>query len=253
MADLEHRQTSFMEAIVFGSSYHAAELGPTRRGLAAQAALEIHRATVFGGLASALGLIFPTVKARLGQERFSIIAERFIAANLPTDARLNLYGAGFPAFLAEASEEEALVDLARFDQAIDTALNGPDEAERRTIAIDTGVSLSLPVSLSVLMLSSAADDMRSDPPVRPVVSDERTGNPASFCFALWRRGPVVVTRRVSRVAASFLKALLEIGDPAAALVAAEALEDQATALSAIQAEVFAAPFAHIVSHKDCAP
>ena len=82
----------------------------------------MHRNTVFGALAQALALTYPTVAALAGEAFFDRAAAAFATEAPPSEARLSAYGGQFPDFLATwppAAELPCLGDVARFDLAID--------------------------------------------------------------------------------------------------------------------------------------
>ncbi|HTP38428.1 MAG TPA: DNA-binding domain-containing protein [Steroidobacteraceae bacterium] len=93
--------------------------------------LSIYRNTCFSTLVSALRLSFPAVQRLVGDEFFEGAARQFIAAQPPTSAYLNEYGARFPAFLrgfAPAAGLPYLGDVAELEWAVNRALHAEDAA-----------------------------------------------------------------------------------------------------------------------------
>src|SRR5262249_2179661 len=114
--------------------------------------------------------------------------------------------------------------------------------------------LSLPVSLALLQLERPADDIRdaleAGDDARLAALDLR---PAIRRFAVWRAGDGAGLRALSPAAATFLGALLAGVDAAAALDAAAEAGGRDAALLAIQADVFAASFAQVVTAQPRTP
>jgi Putative DNA-binding domain len=84
-----------------------------------QAGFAVYRNTVFKGCIDALQANFPAVARLVGEEWFRAAAAAYVPASPPADARLVLYGADFPAFLAAfepARELPYLADVARLDR-----------------------------------------------------------------------------------------------------------------------------------------
>lgn len=212
----------------------------------AAAALGVHRNTVFGGLANALRLTFSTVDALVGEDFFDQAACAYAAFDPPRQARLDVYGDGFPDFLdayGPASELTYLSDVARLDLAVDRVAAAQDLPLGRLSPIDAAVALALPVSLTVLELRYPANLIRA-----ALADDDEAGlaridlAPNRRWIAVWRSGEGAMVRHLSLPAGAFLAALVA-GRGADQALAAAGPSDEA--LLAIQAEVFAAPFAII--------
>jgi hypothetical protein len=89
----------------------------------------IYRNTVLATLVRALRLGFPTVERLVGAEFFEGAAQAFALGQPPSNADLNAYGAGFPAFLQEfppCAGLPYLPDVARLDWAVAQALHADD-------------------------------------------------------------------------------------------------------------------------------
>lgn len=214
------------------------------------AALRVHRNTVLMGLAKALRLTYPTVAWLTGEEFFDQAAFAFASANPPRGACLSDYGDGFADFLegyAPAAGLAYLADVARFDLVIERCGNAHAMPET-VITLDGGIALALCGSLTALALEYPADAIRD-------AGDEGDANslsdldmtPCARNFALWRSGQGVSVRRLTMPAAAFLGAVLRGESGEAALATALLHSPPDEALAAIQSEIFAAPFARILS------
>lgn len=210
-------------------------------------ALSVHRGTVIGALVNALRLSYPTVEALVGEQFFDQTCRVFTKANFPATASLAAYGDGFADFLARFAPAAALpylADVARLDRAVETVLRAP--AREHRFALDASVSIDLPQSLTVLPLIYPADEIRAgiedDAAMAKIVIE-----PARRFILVWRKGFDAAVRRVSAPAGHFLGALLASEGAEAVFHAAIADEPEAEVLSAIQAEIFAAPFCTIIS------
>lgn len=247
MTPLAELQLSFARALL------DEQMAPHRRLFArapvpAAAALEVHRRTVLSGLCRTLALSFPTVKALMGERWFDQAARAYVAIRPPAAARLAAYGSDFPDFLdgyALAAAPSWLGELARLDVAIAQAASAPSLATVRPI--DRQVAISLPVSLRVLELDCAADLVRD----AVEAGDEHAialadPEPGPRWLAIWRSGGGAAARPLSPPAGAFLRELLAGVGPEAAMQPAAAEASWEAALMAVQAEVFAAPFAQII-------
>jgi hypothetical protein len=223
--------------------------------IAAHEALATHRDTVLGGLAEALALTFPTVRRLVGDACFDQAAAAYALASPPRQAGLARHGERFPDFLeayAPAAALAYLPDVARLDLALDRA--GAAPRLQRLFKLDAGVTLSLPVSLALLGLAWPADEIRDALEAGDDAGLAATDlSPAARRFAVWRAADGAGLRALSPAAAAFLAALLAGADAAAALGAAARTTGQEAALLAIQAEVFAASFAQVVTAQPRTP
>ncbi|MFP6560040.1 DNA-binding domain-containing protein [Paraburkholderia sp. B3] len=104
----------------FVRALHGAPAEDSRvAGLILQPGFAVYRNTVFKGCVDALQANFPTVERLVGVDWFRSAALIYAQATPPDDARLLLYGATFPAFLAgfePARELPWLADVARLDR-----------------------------------------------------------------------------------------------------------------------------------------
>jgi len=240
LAELQHH---FAQAVLSGevpTGLLAGTISPAE-------ALSIHRDTIMDALVNALRLSYPTVETLVGEEFFDWTCRIFAEANLPKTASLAIYGEAFADFLAgfaPAADLPYLADVARLDRAVETALRAP--TPQRRFVIDVAVSIVLPQSLTVLPLMYPADEIRAgikDDAIMAKIVIE----PAQRFILVWRKGFDAAVRRVSVPAGRFLISLLAGEGAEAAFHAASACEPEAVVLSAIQAELFAAPFCTVIS------
>jgi len=132
--------------------------------------------------------------------------------------------------------------------ALDQALTA--SSGLRSFALEAGVSLALPVSLSLLQLTCPADR------VRDAIGDDAAlaaldMTPSPRRLLVWRAGRHAMLREVGVPAASFVEALLSGASPAAGLAAAIAQSPDAP--TAIQYEIFSASFCRVISLKGETP
>lgn len=214
----------------------------------AAVALRVHRNTLFGALAQALALTYPTVLALVGEAFFDRAVAAHVCETPPVEASLSAYGGAFPAFLAAWPPAAGLAwlgDVARFDLAIDRCASA--SSFERLIPLEPAVVLSIPVSLAVLQLGCPADRIRD---AVEAADDAALAaldlSPQPRWIAVWRGNSGAVARPLSGAAGLFLAGLLAGGDAPAALARACEATPAEAALLAIQSEVFAAPFAAIV-------
>ena len=130
--DLAGFQSAFADALF------APDAGP--RGplsaLTAQPAFAVYRNTVMKACIDALEANFPSVARLVGSGWFRAAAARYVAAQPPDDARLLLYGAGFPAFLESfepARELPYLPGVARLDRCWGEAHAAADAASDSSV------------------------------------------------------------------------------------------------------------------------
>ena len=125
----------------------------------------------------------------------------------PTTARLTGYGAGFADFLS--ARAPSLPYLARCGAAglgAGAALQAAPDTARR-FALDGGVALAWPVSLTVLALDYPADDIkRRWAMTRPWPRIDMTRGERRLL--VWRSGRNVFTRDIGAASARFVAALL---------------------------------------------
>jgi hypothetical protein len=96
--NLREFQDRFAHALL-GAEPGAGGFALMREPVAAQPAFAVYRNTVMKGCIDALQANYPAVARLVGDDWFRAAAAIFARANLPRDARLLDYGAGFPAFL----------------------------------------------------------------------------------------------------------------------------------------------------------
>jgi hypothetical protein len=110
----------------------------------------IYRNNMFLSLTAHLRAIFP-VTARLGDERFfAYAAHEFILRTPPREARLVVYGAGFPQFLSRfpaCRHAPILAGMASLEWAIHSALSSPQLPFFELEEMTEGFTLELQPSL----------------------------------------------------------------------------------------------------------
>lgn len=249
---LAEMQAAFAKALLNGAmppiSFAPGPIDPAE-------AIRVHRNTVLGGAVSALRLAFPTVEKLVGEDFFDSCAADFVRAHPPSGPRLSLYGADFPGWLAMHLHLHGLAylaDVARLDWALDQAVRAP-LATRRFMLDDT-VMLEFPVHLVVLQ---CAHDVAA---IRTAVENGENDVPAAVDVkggmhgcAIWRDGPAARLRPLRPESLVFLQVLLTGVTPAAALAASAGEGSSASALAAIQADIFAASFCRIIPLEENQP
>jgi hypothetical protein len=244
LADLQQRMS---RAILTGEPRDLPPLAPGP--IPAAAALAVHTGTVRGALCNALRLTFPTVDALVGEGFFDQTALAYATLHPQRSARLSGFGARFADFLeayAPAADLAYLADVARLDLAVARALAAPDALARRHIALDAHVRLALPISLESLSLSYPADLIRAaldEGDDEALAAVDLTPRPRAL--AVWRAGRHAVVRPLGPAAGLFLAEVLAGAGADQALASVFLAHQPQAALEAIQAEVFAAPFAQV--------
>ncbi len=87
-------------------------------GLPEHRALSIHRNNFFFATRNALGELYPTVQALVGEEFFAVMARDYILADPPDSPVILDYGEGFPGFIARYPAVQDLLylpDMAAFE------------------------------------------------------------------------------------------------------------------------------------------
>lgn len=90
-------QEEFVQALFTGSS----PAGGPLDGARAQPGFAVYRNTVLKGCIDALQANFPAVARLVGDPWFRAAADVYVRAEPPSDSRMLMYGATFPAFLAQ--------------------------------------------------------------------------------------------------------------------------------------------------------
>jgi hypothetical protein len=213
-------------------------------------ALRVHRNTMLTGLANALRLSYPTVVWLTGEDFFNQTALEFSREYPPRSACLSDYGSGFAEFLDDYPPARGLpylADVARFDLVIERCAHAASRAPDlltldRDMAIEPDSSLvTLTVEYPVDRLRDAYDSNDAD------ALENIDMSPRARHYAVWRSEFGVSVRLLSVSAASFLSAVLRGESANAALAAALLHADAGEAMTAIQNEIFAAPFVRILS------
>jgi hypothetical protein len=246
---LASAQSALMDAILRDRSDAIARLAAPAP-IAFERALRVHQRTVFGGLANALRLSAPTINWLVGEKFFDQAVRDYARADPPRDADFACFFDGFADFLSAyplADSAPYLAEVARFDRTLERA--GQHKISWGAIAyvLDASTQLSLSASLVVFETPYPVDAIRE----AFEHADEDALGRLDFAFprrlAIYRSESGVISRALSQTSALFLGKLLSSGDIAEALETAlvalpNAPED---ALSAIQSEIFSAPFARI--------
>jgi hypothetical protein len=122
-----------------------------------QVATDIYRNNTIGTRKRALQAIYPVIEKVLGESCFDMLAIDFVNASPSIDSDLNLYGAGFPEFLQDLSNNETafselpyLKDLATLEWLYHKNYYAADDlpiSEKQFADIDTSVMLERSRSL----------------------------------------------------------------------------------------------------------
>lgn len=130
MPDLQTIQTSMSAAILSGDmSTVAGWFGAA--GASAERRLNIYRNNTLVSLTECLKAVFPVTVKLSDQRFFSYAAHEFITRYPPTEARLAVYGAGFPRFLAAFDACRGfpiLAQMAALEWAIFDSFGKPEQA-----------------------------------------------------------------------------------------------------------------------------
>lgn len=252
MSPLAEVQRAFARAVMTGAP-DPTELPAFVGRVPMEAAFRVHRGTVLGGLTNALRLTYPTIDSLVGSEFFDHAAVAFIEGDPPAMANLSAYGDGYPSFLSGFEPVAALPylsDVAAFDLAIDRVQRAHRRPPRQ-LPVDVHVALEIPEDLRLLALTYPADA------VRAVLDDgdpDALGRldmgPSHYWVAVWRGDAGARVRRLAGPAGRFLDALLSGASCDDAFAAAAVGAEENDVLAAIKADVFAAPFATIVSRSE---
>jgi hypothetical protein len=245
---LADTQRAFARAVMSGDASDPALPAFVGR-IAPSAAFSVHRGTVLGGLTNALRLTYPTIDNLVGADFFDHAATAFIATEPPAMANLSAYGDGYPAFLrgfAPAAGLPYLAAVASLDLAIDRVQRAERRPPRRLV-IEAQVAVEVPEDLRLLDLAYPAAA------VRALIDADDVGGlsgldmaPGRYIVAVWRGGQGAMVKRIAPPAGRFLQALVDAQPVEEAFAAAVDGEDAQLAVAAIQADVFAAPFATII-------
>jgi len=253
MLPLADLQRDFVRAVLDADTGRLAALPLRESTIAPAVALGVYRNTVFGALANALRVTFPTVDKLVGEEFFDHLSAAFVEAHPPSRGALSLFGDGFADFIqtyAPVAELHYLADVARLDHLIDRTLAKPDVSVTRLYALDANVSLEIPKSLCAIRLEYPADQIRD---ALEAGDDDALGridlSPNPHWLVLWRAGRSVMLRAINDRAGIFLSVLLAGSGAEAAFALAAADAAPEAAMSAIQTDIFASNFVRVVEFK----
>ncbi|RAR68079.1 putative DNA-binding protein [Paraburkholderia unamae] len=242
-SSLARFQDAFVAALDGG-----APLDARVAALAAQPGFAVYRNTVFKGCVDALAANFPAVARLVGKAWFDAAAMEYARHTPPEDARLLMYGATFPAFLADCESARELTWLggvARLDRLWCEAHTAADD-----VSLDASAFVSLTPEaferLRVRTHASARWAWFDAQPVRTIWSANRAGDTLPDPLE-WRGEGVLILRRFGGVTWASLGpgACAMLDACAAGATLGEALE---RALSAEPGADLGAWFADLVSH-----
>lgn len=175
--------------------------------------LGIYRANVLGAWTRTLALAHPATRAALGAQAFDAVALAFARSAPPARPELNVYGAGFAAFLRGREEGPAwLADLAALEFALHRSYFAKDEealdpAGLAALDADAMTRLCLRPQSALRLIASDyplvalhAHLLRDAPPPASAMSATWT--------LVWRHGLDVRFRVCGRGEAAMLAALL---------------------------------------------
>ncbi len=207
MPALAELQQTFLDGVLGGVDDKVRAL-VARGPITGEAALRVHRSTVFGALANALRLTFPTVDRLVGAGFFDQAAMAFAKESPPRRADLSFFGESFPNFLATyAPALRYLPDVARFDLAIDHAAASSDGWGAGE-PVGDGRELQWKLSLHLEQLHYPVDLVRDALDASQV---ERLAEivmaPAPRWFAFWRGQAGASVMQVSPALARLLATL----------------------------------------------
>lgn len=190
MTTLAHFQRAFVAALRAGVTDFAPAMHP---------AFAIYRNTVMRACLDALEANFPAVVCLVGRDWFRAAAALHVDEAPPCDARLALYGEGFPDFLAHfepAAVLPYLVDIARLDRLCSESRDAADAAP---LNLDRLAELSPDVLVSQrLNLHPATRWIDSAVPVRTIWEASRRGVPVGSDLH-WQPEQAIVVRVAGHV------------------------------------------------------
>ena len=208
-------------------------------------ALAIHRNTALHGLVNALRLSCPTVDALVGEAFFDQAALAFIEDSPPATVWLTGYGCGFADFLASyefAADLPYLADVARLDFAVEAVAG--QALGQEGLQFDLGAArLTLDASVRTVALDYPALAIREALETDEAALAAIDITPRRHALALWRGADGARVRLLGPLPAAFLQALLDGGDIDSVLAGGGDV-------SALQSEIFAAPFARIDQNQE---
>jgi hypothetical protein len=211
----------------------------------------VHRNTVLGAISNALRSSHAAVERLVGEEFFDRMAIEYARAAPPGVPQLDVYGAGFAAYIDGFPGTENLpylAALARLDwQLAELGRLRPDADGGPTLQLEAGVRLrfaaplrthAAPFPVDQLRAAILAEDLET---LRALSVD-----PGDHHYALWRTEAGVHVRSLSAASARFLDAALRGEEGTAALASAAALDQSAEELAAqLSREILAATFVRV--------
>jgi hypothetical protein len=195
MSRLSHTESGFQDYVLGAGTDIVAEIAGGDEEFR-RTRLNIYRDAYRLRLIEVLGSDFSALKSYAGDEWFDAIATRYIAAHPSVFRNVRWFGAAFPAFLREQSDQEnrpVLADLALFEWTLGLAFDAPVQATTGFADVASVAPEAWPdlrfhahVSLRVLELGTNAvaiwksikgdaSDAVPDPATEPVI------------WAIWRK------------------------------------------------------------------
>lgn len=208
MPSLEAMQQSFMAALDRGPDFLPDGLlgGPRQRAFRAMA---VHANTISHARLVALEDTFPRTRAALGPARFNALSRDYLERPCAASVPLARVGRAFPAFIAEAGADEAVV-LARFEWAWLESYHAADAAALTLDAVaalgETGLADLIVVRHPAVRLVATGGE------VPAILSDEIPELAGARFILLTRPDAEVLVNAVDRTLARLLD---RIGQPAA--------------------------------------
>lgn len=203
-------QREFAEALT-GSLYTIAEkvIGDA---IPAEGRLQIYANRFRASLLETIATTFPVTRALVGEAFFAQTARDYLIYDPPRSPILNLYGAGFPTFLAALPDlggHHYLPDIAAFEWALNMAEHAEDVALLRPEDLpdmDATAQLALPLHPSAQRLSTpfpVSEIWQVHQPEAPFVDRIQLAG-SSERLLVWRRDITVQWRKLDHGEDRFL-------------------------------------------------
>ena len=254
-AALASRQADFARAL----RDPAPDAVPDGFAGAAARRFRVYRNNVRVALVEALAAAYPAVERIVGAEFFRRMAAAYAAERPATARTLNLYGGGFPGFVAEfapARDLPYLADVARLERAVLESRHAADAP-----ALDPAALAALGAGLAAARFAPhpAARLVRSAWPVADIWRANADDAPADGALVLTggrggalavRPGLSVSVEALAPAAAAFAETLLAGGDATAAHAGAVSIEAEFDVVAAFRTLLAAGAFAGLASRGD---
>lgn len=208
MPSLEEMQQSFMAALGRGPDFLPDGLlgGPRQR---ACRAMVVHANTISHARLVALEETFPRTRAILGAAHFNALSRDYLERPCAANVALARIGTAFPAFLAEAGADEAVL-LARFEWAWLESYHATDAA---ALTLDTAAALGEAGLADLIVVRHPAVRLvATDGRMPAILSDEIPALAGTPFILIARPEAEVLVRAADRALARLLD---QIGQPVA--------------------------------------